>query len=368
MKAQILPAFNTPYTLTHLPLPNLTSPYDLLIRVTAASYCHTDFVLATGKMPPYPLAFPHVSSHEFAGTIIALPPSSQSPYSVGTHVGVPGRAFHPCATCSECASSPDDTNPDADDPGYSVYCPNAVNHGISGPGGFREYAVVDWRQVAPIPDAMEHVDAAAMMCAGLTIYAALKRCGLTRGQRVGIVGCGGGLGHIGVQFAERVFGLTVVGVDNADGPLKLAREVVDKGRVVDARSEGVEEVVRKIGDEDGTVAADRGCDAVIILPESQRAFEYGMGMLRNHGTCVVVSFPEEGFKFQARDVVFRDIKIVGSLVGSNKVLREMLELAAEKGVKPRIKAFALERLNELVDEYHKMEGGKLVVDMMLSDE
>ena len=135
-------------------------------------------------------------------------------------------------------------------------------------------------------------------------------------------------------------------------------------KIVDARTTDAKEIVAEVGREDGRVeAGDMGLDAVIILPESQSAFDYGVGMLRNHGRCVVVSFPERGFHVSARDLVFRDISVVGSLVGSNKVLREMLRFAADHGVRPRIKTFPLEGLNELVEEYDKGAGGKLVVDM-----
>lgn len=111
-----------------------------------------------------------------------------------------------------------------------------------------------------------------------------------------------------------------------------------------------------------------GLDAVIILPESQAAFNYGIALLRNHGKCVVVSFPEKDLQISARDIVFRDISIVGSLVGSNKLLRDMLRFAAEHGVKASTKTFPLSRLNDLVDEYHKGGGGKLVIDMALPGE
>ncbi|KAK3688061.1 chaperonin 10-like protein [Podospora appendiculata] len=385
MKAQFLPAFNGPYQLRHdVPLPTPTSPFDVLIKVDAASYCHTDAVLAAGHMPPYPPVFPHIGSHEFAGTVVGLPPPSTSPLSpsaggstlvIGARVGVPGRAFHPCGTCFECAATPSADDPDADGAGYSVYCPRAGNHGISGPGGFREYAVVDSRQVAPLPAGMSAVQAAALMCAGVTVYAALKRCGdAAQGRRrVAIVGCGGGLGHLGLQFAVGM-GWAVVGVDNADAPLGVARAVVgdeegmrDQVRIVDARTETADAVVASIGAEGGKeLRGEMGVDAVVILPESQAAFDYGVALLKNHGKCVVVSFPEKGFHVSARDLVFRDVSIVGSLVGSNRLLREMLDFAATHGVKARIKAFPLERLNELVAEYHKGEGGKLVVDMALS--
>lgn len=78
MRAQFLDAFKSPYALRHVPLPKLTSPYDLLIKVDAASYCHTDAVLADGQMVPNPPSFPHVGSHEFAGTVVSLPPADES--------------------------------------------------------------------------------------------------------------------------------------------------------------------------------------------------------------------------------------------------------------------------------------------------
>ena len=108
-----------------------------------------------------------------------------------------------------------------------------------------------------------------------------------------------------------------------------------------------------------------GLDAVIILPESQAGFEYGVKLLRNHGLCVVVSFPENGFQVSARDLVFRDITVRGTMLGTNSVLRETVEFAAKHNIKAHKKTFSLKQLNELVDEYNKGEGGKLVVDMSL---
>ncbi|KAI1171074.1 alcohol dehydrogenase-like protein [Nemania sp. FL0916] len=367
MRAQFLDSFNTPYDLRSVPLPTLSSPHDILIKVEAASYCHTDAVLSAGQMQPNPRQLPHIGCHEFSGTIVALPDDSSSGFTIGDRVGVPGRAFHPCGTCYECASGPTLTDPDADLPGYSVNCPKSKNNGIDGPGGFREYAVVDSRQITPVPDSLSSVDTAVLMCAGVTIYNALKRCGVQPGQRVGIIGCGGGLGHLGLQFGTRM-GLKVLGVDNADAPLDLAKKLETGARIVDARVENADDLAVEIGKEDGKEErGDMGLDAVIILPESQKAFDYGMGLLRNHGRCVLVSFPERGFHISSRDIVFRDISIVGSLVGSNKTLREMLLFTAEHNVRAVVKTFPLSRLNDLVTEYHKGEGGKLAVDMSLPD-
>jgi propanol-preferring alcohol dehydrogenase len=163
-------------------------------------------------------------------------------------------------------------------------------------------------------------------------------------------------------------GLKVMGVDNADAPLKLSRALATGAWIVDSRHQDAQDIVTQVGKEDGKQdSGDMGLDAVIILPESQRAFDYGVGLLRTHGKCVVVSFPEKGFHISTQDVVFRDISIVGSLVGSNKTLREMLLFTAEHKVKPVVKTFPLSKLNDLVAEYDKGEGGKLAIDMALPD-
>jgi len=375
MHAQLLTSYKTPedvspYTLSEIPLPELTDPNDLLIKVTAASYCHTDAVLSFNQMPHLPPSFPHISSHEFAGTVLAhhsQPSESAKSYIVGTRLGVPGRSFHPCGKCTECLQLGQGKYDEVgrDEPGYSVYCPHALNNGLSRAGGFAEYAVVDARQVVQIPENMSAVETAPLMCAGITIYAALKRCGLKKGERVAIMGAGGGLGHLGCQFAVHM-GLKVVAVDVSDSALSLVRSLKNtKARIIDARTQTAESVVQELGEEDDGIqeTQDMGVDAVIILPESQQAFDYGIKLLKRHGLCIVVSFPENGFHISANDVVFRDIRIQGSLVGSNACLKEMIEFAAEKGVRAKLRTFALEDLNGLVAEYRRGVGGKLVVDM-----
>ena len=366
MKAQVLEAYNTPYAFRDVSLPALSSSYDALIKVNAASYCHTDAVLASGQMSSVNPSFPLIGCHEFAGTVVKLSPEAPSTtvngqqIKVGDRVGVPGRSFHACGSCFECSNT---SAPDSDPAGYSVYCPKSQNLGLTANGGFGEYAVVDIRQVAPIPDGMSAVDTAPLMCAGLTVYAALKKCKLRRGQRVGILGCGGGLGHLGIQFADKM-GLEVVGTDTAEEPLELARGLGTRATLVNAITESAEEVKQQLGAKDDVQdPAQMGCDAILVLPESQKAFDYGMKLLKDHGLCVVVSFPKDGFHLSANDIVFRQISITGSLVGSNKLSREMLEFAAEHDIKAIVHRYSLAHLNELVEQYHRGGGGKLVVDM-----
>ena len=313
-------------------------------------------------MKPNPPNFPHIGSHEFAGTVVALsdkPSDIAKAYPPGTRLGVPGRGYNVCGSCFECK------DPSSDYVGYGYRCPKGLSNGLSKDGGFGEYVVVDARQVAALPNNMTAIIAAPLMCAGVTIYNALKKCNLSPGQRVAIVGAGGGLGNLGLQFAEAME-LRVTGVDAADGPLKIATSLGTKASIVDARSASADDIVQKIGAEDQIQdRANMGVDAAIILPESQAGFDYGVKLLRNHGVCVVVSFPENGFNVSARDLVFRDISVIGTMLGPANTLQEMVAFAAKHNIKAVTKTYSLKKLNDLVDEYNKGEGGKLVVDMSL---
>lgn len=371
MRAQVLEAFHAPYTLRTVERPSYPKGHDILVNVKAASYCHTDAVFASGAMWQ---DLPRVGSHEFAGVIVAMGPdvSSRLGLQVGTSVGVPGRAFHPCGSCYQCS------NNDGDPEKYGVYCTKAGNLGLSRDGGFQDYCTVDSRQVAPMPPGMTAVDTAPLMCAGLTIWNALGQGNVRldkgkqggQGMTVAISGAGGGLGHLGVQFAAKL-GCRVVAIDASDAALRLVRRVVDglgplgsRVTVVDARLQPAEEARWAVcGKPEPALEGEKGVDSVLILPEAQQALEYGMKLLKDHGTCVTVSFPKEGFRIQPRDLVFRHIKMVGVLVGRNHQLRAMLNFAAQEEVRAISKTYSLEKLNELVNDYNNGASGKLVIDM-----
>lgn len=359
MKAHVLEAFNTPYKLREVPTPTIEDPHDALVRVEAASYCHTDAVLASGTM--HPPALPHIGCHEFAGTIVALPTANalNHKFQVGDRVAVPGRGYHVCGKCLECQHP---SGPDPDEPGFSVYCPYAGGGlGVGMPGGFREYALVDSRQIALIPTELSAAEVAPLMCAGLTIYAALRKCELQPGQRVGIIGCGGGLGHLGLQFATKM-GLKTTGVDVTPRALQLARDLQTGATIVDASNENPQDIRQKMGMEDGRQhPAEMGLDAVLILPESQKSFSYGADLVRNGGLIVVVSFPPEGFAVSSNDLVFRRLRIEGSLIGSNRAMRGMFDFCVRHGVRAQIRTYPFSSLNELVEDYHAGTGGKLVL-------
>jgi propanol-preferring alcohol dehydrogenase len=159
-------------------------------------------------------------------------------------------------------------------------------------GGFAEYALVGSRQTTPLPAGMSAQEAAPLMCAGLTIYAGLRNCKLQQGQQLAIVGCGGGLGHLGIQFAENM-GLKIVRIDTAQRALDFATQVAKKPKTANGTEVKAADFVLELGKEDGVQEQSQmEVDAAIILPETQAAFDYGMGLLKNWGKYVVVSFPQ----------------------------------------------------------------------------
>ncbi|OQV10525.1 Alcohol dehydrogenase GroES-like domain-containing protein [Cladophialophora immunda] len=342
MRAWLLEAFNEPYQLRDIPKPSSPSGPDVLVQVLAASYCHTDAVLASGSRWPN---LPRVGSHEVSGKIIALGPDvdPSRELRVGDCVGVPARAYHPCGKCFECR------NTGGDPVGYSVYCPKATHFGLSHDGGFQEYALADSRQVVRIPSGLSAVDAAPLMCAGLTMWNALARVGISmeegggKGFKVAIMGAGGGLGHLGIQFASKL-GCDVVAVDAATEGVRLA-----------------EEIASNIEHED----EKRGYGKITVVDARQASLDFAMKLLKNHSTVGVVSFPKNGFRVDAQNLIFRDIKLIGVLVARAWQVQDMVNFAAKHHIKPSCKTYPFEKVNDLVADYHKGVGGKLVVDMAL---
>lgn len=118
-----------------------------------------------------------------------------------------------------------------------------------------------------------------------------------------VSGAGGGLGHLGIQFGKAL-GYHVVGIDNRDSSIDLIRSLNCCDLIVDARKETTAEVFKKCNN-------GLGVDAVLILPESQKAFDYAAPLARKAGTVCIVSFPVNGFNISSNEVVFRDVRIRG---------------------------------------------------------
>lgn len=196
---------------------------------------------------------PCIGSHEGAGTVVHLG-SSVTDLKKGDRV-MAGLPRNRCGHCPDCLG----------DENYRQYCPNLAGHvGVTLDGAFAEYMIVDGRESSRIPDNVSFETAAPLACAGCTIWRGILQTELKKGETVAIVGAGGGLGHLGCQFAKAL-GLMVVGVDAREEGLALAK---DSGAdvVIDARGEK-----KRVVGEVMKVTNGMGADATVNVSDNGQA-------------------------------------------------------------------------------------------------
>jgi propanol-preferring alcohol dehydrogenase len=288
---------------------------------------------------------PCTGSHEGAGTIVSIGYDVQG-FSIGERV-MAGMIYHACGTCSDCRGPEN----------YQQYCQHSSGYcGVTTHGFFAEYAKIDASQAAKIPDAVTFETAAPMACAGCTIYRGVILSGLKKGAWLGIVGSGGGLGHLGVQFAKAL-GLNVVGVDARDQGLELTRNG-GADVVVDARK-GDEEVVEAVH----AVTNGEGVACTLNVSDANSAMATCCAMTRMHGTVIQIAQPDN-VVIPFRELIFRDIRVRGSLIASRNEARDMLALAAAHGISVHTNAFnGLGEVGKVVELAHsgKMKGKGIVI-------
>ncbi|OTA92558.1 hypothetical protein M434DRAFT_74421 [Hypoxylon sp. CO27-5] len=298
---------------------------------------------------------PVTASHEGAGTVAAIGSEVQAQsFRVGDRV-MCGLPLHPCGNCMDCVGPEE---------GYRQYCTRVEGHvGVHVDGCFAEYVRVDERFAATkLPDQAEMRDAAPLACAGRTIWRGVRMAGLKPGEWLAIVGAGGGLGHLGVQFA-RAMGVRVVGVDARDEGLRLSKEA-GADVILDARM-GRAQVVGEVQ----RVTGGEGAHAAIVLADAEGATALAAAVTRMHGTVVQLAQPEE-VKIPFHEFVFRDIRFRGSMLCSPEESREMVEFIAEHsgksegGIKVETTAFeGLEKIEELMELVRsgKLRGKAVIV-------
>jgi propanol-preferring alcohol dehydrogenase len=248
-----------------IPVPKDLAPKDLLIKVAVASLCHTDFMVIEGIMGT---SLPCTGSHEGSGTVVAVG-SSVTDFKIGDRV-MSGIIYHPCGSCSDCLGPEN----------YRNYCSKSGGYlGVTASGFFAEYARIDATQAAKVPDRVSFQTAAPMACAGGTIWRAVTLAGLNAGQWLALVGSGGGLGHLGVQFAKAL-GLNVIGIDARDEGLELTKKG-GADLVLDARK-GKEHVVEEVH----KVTGGEGVPVTIVISDADSATALGCAVTQMHGTVI----------------------------------------------------------------------------------
>lgn len=224
-------------------------------------------------------------------------------------------------------------------------------------GGFAEYMKSPDDALLKIPDSVPFEQAAPLMCAGATIWNAIIEAGIEKGQTMAIVGIGG-LGILGIQFAKAL-GYRVVAVHYKDITSKLGavREELRPDLIVDYTKP---EAAKQIADFTGSILLDSAVVCTDIVP----ANDWILHQLHPRGTCVVLGLPEQGFTFDAFNLVFREIVVKGSLHSSIERMQKMLEVASQFKIHSNIDIVPMDEAEKLPERVHNHEfKGRVVVKM-----
>ena len=289
----------------------------VLIRVEACGICHTDSLTVEGQFPG--LSFPRVPGHEVAGRIEAVG-SGASAWSAGQRVGVGffgGYDGH-CELCRR---------------GDFINCKNLTVSGISVDGGYAEMMLADANAVVSLPDSLKAVYAGPLLCAGVTTYNALRNAPLRSGDLVAVQGVGG-LGHLGIQFAQRM-GFRTVAIARGIEKEKLAREL-GANSYINAETE------------DPAAALQRMGGAKVILATAASSLSMGplIAGLAPRGRLVVVGASAEPIQVDAVQLLFGARSIEGSLTGTAIDIEDTLAFSVAQNVRPIIEMVPLEHAAE----------------------
>jgi len=339
MKAAVVTAFNKPLEIKEMPIPEVPAG-KVLVKIIATGICHTDLHAMQGDWPIKP-TLPFIPGHEGVGEVVEIGAGIDH-LKVGDVVGIPW-LYSACGHCDHCYA------------GWETLCKLQQNSGYSVNGSFAEYCLADGEYVGVIPEGVDLLAIAPILCAGVTVYKGLKMTEAKTGNWVAISGIGG-LGHVAVQYAKTM-GFNVVAIDVDDSKLELAKSLgADVG--INALKVDVKEAV--------LAATGEGCHGVLVTAVSPKAFEQAVAIVRRGGTMVLNGLPPGKFDLSIFDMVLDGITVRGSIVGTRLDLKEALDIAAKGKVKAHISVEPIENINDIFSrmEHGKIDG-RIVVDMRL---
>jgi D-arabinose 1-dehydrogenase-like Zn-dependent alcohol dehydrogenase len=304
------------------------------IKVKACGICHSDVLVKEGVLPW--IQYPRVPGHEVAGVIDEVG-DGVSAWKTGQRVGVGWHGGHD-GTCRECRR------------GDFINCRNAKISGISYDGGYQEYMVAPVEALVPIPDGLSDVDAAPLLDAGITTYNALRHSGAMPGDLVAVQGIGG-LGHLGVQFANK-FGYNVVaigrGPENAALAKKLGAHVY-----VDSEATNAAQELQKFG----------GARVIIATAPNSEAMSALIDGLGPNGKLVVVGAAPDPIAATPSQLIFGSKTIQGWAAGTPAASEDTLNFCVLTGVRPMIETYPLDKAAEA---YARMLSGKAEFRVVLT--
>ena len=297
------------------------------LKVEACGICHSDSVTKEGIWPG--IQYPRVPGHEIAGIVDAVG-SGVAGWTTGQRAGVGWHGGH-CGSCDSCRR------------GDFVTCQVAPQvPGVTYDGGYADYAVVPAAALALIPDGLSAVEAAPLMCAGITTFNSLRNSGARAGDIVAVLGVGG-LGHLGVQFAAKM-GFKTVAIARGGDKASLARKLGAQHYIDSQATDAAAELV-KLG----------GARVILATVTSSKAMAAVVGGLGVNGKLVIVGASSEPLEVPVLPLIFGRRSIVGWPSGTSIDSQDTLAFSVLTGVRPMTEVFPLERADEA---YERMLSGK----------
>lgn len=293
------------------------------VKVEACGICHSDALVKDGLWPT--LQYPRVPGHEIAGRIDALG-DNVTAWQIGQRVGVGWHGGH-CFVCEQCRR------------GDFAMCINRKVTGIDFDGGYAEYMIAPATSLAAIPDDLPAEEAGPFMCAGVTVFNALRNSGARAGDVVAVHGIGG-LGHLGVQYARRM-GFKTVAINRGNDKEELALKL-GAHHYIDATANDVVAELQKLGGAKVILATAPNAQAISALADG----------LSPSGKLLVPAAPAEPLTISVFSLIMRRSSVAGWYSGTARDSQDTMEFSALSDVHPMIEKYPLDRVAEAYEQMH----------------
>jgi D-arabinose 1-dehydrogenase-like Zn-dependent alcohol dehydrogenase len=296
------------------------------IKVQACGICHSDSFTKEGLFPG--IQYPRVPGHEIAGVIDEVG-KDVSQWQPRQRVAVGWHGGH-CGQCESCRR------------GDFVTCKYAQVPGISYDGGYADYMIAPIEALALIPEQLSAIEAAPLMCAGITTFNALRNSGARVGDTVAIFGMGG-LGHLGIQFAAKM-GFNTVAIGRAGDKEEELMKNLGARQYIDNRSQNAVEELNKLG----------GAKVILATVPSGKAMTEILGGLAVNGQLVVIGASEEPIQVPTNLMIIGRRSLIGWPAGTSINSQDTLSFSVLSDVRSMNEVFPIERAAEAYD--HMMSG------------
>ena len=324
MKAAQIAEAGAGLSIVELEVPE-PGPGEVRIKIRACGVCHSDAIIVEGRRPG--VLYPRVPGHEVAGVVDALG-TGVTEWRRGQRVGVGWHGGHD-GTCPECRR------------GDFRLCRNEKNPGLSYDGGYQEYMVAPAEALISIPDNLSDVDAAPLVCAGVNTFNALRHSGALPGDLVAVQGIGG-LGHFGIQFANK-FGYRVAAIGRGAQIESLALKL-GADLYIDSKVKNAAEELHKLG----------GARVILATAPDSRAMTELIGGLGANGKLILIGVASGSIEFAPLQLIKGGKTIEGWAGVTPADSDDALRFAALRGVRPMIETYPLEQAAEA---YARMMSG-----------